>query len=164
MWDQETPLLFLKSMPNGLEDENFKKLQLLLEADRYKNQIFSGVDLCGIYAPFCYGCDKNNKYPCAVSYVNYIKEQEAENKPIADNLNLNTESVPEENVEEQLPETDNSESVPEISEAEEKIEEEKIEEVGPEEENKPEEALNELPEEPQKTKIRIASARKKTIL
>ena len=75
MWDSSTPLEILKSMPKVLENEHLEKLELLLEADKYKNQLLSGTDLCGTYAPICEGCDKEKKYPCAVAYVNYLKEQ-----------------------------------------------------------------------------------------
>lgn len=73
MWDNVTPLKLLESMPKVLEDEHLEKLQMLLEADKYKNQLISGNDLCGTYAPFCFECDKGNKFPCAVAYVNFMK-------------------------------------------------------------------------------------------
>ena len=149
MWDNITPLKLLETMPENLEDEHLEKLQMLLEADKNKNQIFSGTDLCGAYAPFCEGCNKENKYPCAVAYLNYLKEQRESEIP-AEIQNDEAEPVTEEQspaidtVEEQQSATDNAEEQPQaIEEVKEVIEEVKTE------------------EEPQKTKIRIAIARKK---
>ena len=75
MWDSNSPLQLLNSMPEKLEEEHLNKLQLLFEADKYKNQLISGVDLCGSYAPFCAGCNKDVKYPCAAAYVNAMKAE-----------------------------------------------------------------------------------------
>ena len=74
MWDNNTPLQLLNSMPKVLKEEHLEKLQMLLEADKYKNQLVSGYELCGAYAPFCNGCDKGKKFPCATAYVNFMKE------------------------------------------------------------------------------------------
>ncbi|MDE5722494.1 MAG: hypothetical protein K2I30_07155 [Clostridia bacterium] len=62
-------------MPNKLNQENLEKIQLLIDADKYKNSIISGFDLCGIFAPFCRGCDKTSIYPCAVSYIRMLQSQ-----------------------------------------------------------------------------------------
>lgn len=77
MWDSNSPLQLLNSMPEKLEDEHLEKLQLLFEADKYKNQLINGVDLCGtgMYAPFCFECNKEGKYPCAVAYINSKKAE-----------------------------------------------------------------------------------------
>lgn len=77
MWDSNAPLQLLNSMPEKLEDEHLEKLQLLFEADKYKNQLINGADLCGtgMYAPFCFGCNKAGKYPCAVAYINLKKAE-----------------------------------------------------------------------------------------
>ena len=75
MWDNSTLLQLLNSMPKTLEKQHIEKLQMLIDADKYKNQLISGFDLCGQYAPFCYECDKNVNYPCAVAYVKYMKAQ-----------------------------------------------------------------------------------------
>ena len=61
-------------MPSRLGKEELEKLQAVLEADKYKNSLISGFDLCGMYAPFCRGCSKASIYPCAVAYVNMMKE------------------------------------------------------------------------------------------
>ena len=76
MWDSNAPLQLLKSMPEKLEDEHLEKLQLLFEADKYKEQLLNGVDSSGSYsfAPFCRNCNKQEKYPCAVAYVNAMNE------------------------------------------------------------------------------------------
>jgi len=73
MWDSNAPLQLLKSMPEKLSKENLEKLQLVLEADKYKNSLVSCFDLCGMYAPFCKGCKKTSIYPCAISYVNMMR-------------------------------------------------------------------------------------------
>ena len=182
MWDKDTPLLLLNTMPKLLEDEHLNKLQLLLEADRYKNQIISGVDLCGIYAPFCYGCNKDSKYSCAVAYVNYLKEQGTDIQIAADASEENASDENKENVTEgdvapapvidnaeQSLTIDNVESAPVIDDAEPapvvEESEEPIEEVESEEEpNATDEGTDTSEEEPNKTKIRIAIARKKTLL
>lgn len=132
MWDNSTPLQLLGTMPKVLEEEHLEKLQKLLEADKYKNQLISGAELCGEYAPFCDGCDKEIKYPCAVAYVNYLKEQGMD-------LEIATENIDDEN----------SDSAKEENAVE---------------ESKVSEEASKTEEKEQKTKIRIAIARKKTIL
>ena len=174
MWDKETPLQLLNTMPKVLEEEDLKRLQLLLEADRYKNQIVSGVDLCGIYAPFCYKCKKDNNNSCAVAYINYLNEQGTDiqiatavpNKA-AENITTETETTAEDDAG-QAPEIDNAEPSP-SPEVDNEVEQapviEEIEAVA--DETEPEGAVSDevvLEEEPPKTKIRIAIARKKTLL
>lgn len=75
MWDNNAPLQLLKTMPKRLNQENLEKIQLLIDADKYKNSIISGFDLCGIFAPFCRGCDKTSIYPCAVSYIRMLQSE-----------------------------------------------------------------------------------------
>ena len=170
MWDNNTPLQLLQTMPNVLEEEHLKKLQMLLEADKSKNQLLSGTDLCGTYAPFCEDCNKETEYPCAVAYVHYLKaqgmdieiaaESAQEDEPVADSVEEVAEVtevvedldevLAEESVEEQTAESPAEtaeEQVPEAAEEDETV----VEEVKPE-------------EKPEKTRIRIAIARKKTIL
>lgn len=177
MWDKDTPLQLLSTMPNILENEHLEKLQMLLEADKYKNQLVSGLDLCGTYAPFCGGCNKENKYPCAIAYINYLRAQgmdiqidagstneqpeispEAENISETENISVESESLPEADdtveVSENSPE---DESLPEESENAPEGSQEAVEEV------KPDEEPNNTEEQPKKIKIRIAMARKKTI-
>ena len=166
MWDNNTPLQLLQTMPKILEEEHLAKLQMLLEADKYKNQLLSGTDLCGTYAPFCEDCNKETKYPCAVAYVNYLKAQGtdieiatdpaqeeetvAEVAEVVEEVEEVEEVVAEESIEDQTAEITEEiadEQVPETAEESETV----VEEVKPE-------------EKPEKTKIRIAIARKKTIL
>ena len=78
MWDNNAPLQLLKSMPKKLSKENLERIQLVIDADKYKNSLISGFDLCGIYAPFCRGCNKTSIYPCAVAYVNMMKSDGVE--------------------------------------------------------------------------------------
>ncbi len=73
MWDNQTPLQLLNTFPRVLETEHLEKLQRLIDADKYKNQLIGGYELCGSYAPFCDGCDKEQKYPCAVAYVKFMQ-------------------------------------------------------------------------------------------
>ena len=150
MWDNSTPLKLLQTMPKVLEDEHLEKLQMLLEADKYKNQLLSGSELCGTYAPFCDGCNKEFKYPCAVAYVNYLKEQGTDIDIAADSEEA-AETVAEEITEEK---TDDNEPVITEENSEEQEPAAVEETVAKTEEEKPVE----------KTKIRIAIARKKTIL
>ncbi len=75
MWDNNAPLQLLKTMPSKLNQENLEKIQLLIDADKYKNSIISGFDLCGIFAPFCRGCDRTSIYPCAVSYIRMLQSE-----------------------------------------------------------------------------------------
>ena len=75
MWDNNAPMQLLKTMPNRLNQENLEKIQLLIDADKYKNSIISGFDLCGIFAPFCRGCDRTSIYPCAVSYIRMLQSE-----------------------------------------------------------------------------------------
>ena len=144
MWDNNTPLQLLKSMPKVLEDEHLEKLQKLLEADKYKLQLLSDSDLCGNYAPFCDDCNKDIKYPCAVAYVHYLKTQGTDIEIAADLPAETSENSPEE-VFEEAPVTE--EKTVEVTEEK----EEKAEDDKPEEESG-------------KKRIRIAIARKKGIL
>lgn len=73
MWDNNAPLQLLNSMPKKLTKENLEKLQLVIDADKYKNSLVSGFDLCGMYAPFCRDCKKTSIYPCAIAYINMMK-------------------------------------------------------------------------------------------
>ena len=75
MWDSNAPLQLLKSMPEKLSKENLEKIQMVIDADKYKNRLISGFDLCGMYAPFCRGCKKTSIYPCALAYVNMKKAE-----------------------------------------------------------------------------------------
>ena len=158
MWDNVTPLKLLETMPENLEEDDLVKLQLLLEADRYKNQIIAGTDLCGTYAPICEGCNKEGKHPCAVAYLNYIKGQGA-NTEVGDTEQTVEESAEPsseiENIEEQPTASGNPEE--QLSTADE------VKEGVEDEESKPEENAGAPEQEPQKTRIRIAIARKKTI-
>ena len=162
MWDNIAPLKLLESMPENLEDDHLAKLQMLLEADRYKHQIINGFDLCGTYAPICDGCDKGVKYPCATAYLNYLKRQ-AEAKEVASEIPAEDSVNGEEEIAEPSPEVDNVDNEVEnvanireqplpVEEAEEEVDEVKVDEVPTEVE----------PEQP-KTRIRIAVARKRTI-
>lgn len=176
MWDNNTPLQLLQTMPKVLEEEHLKKLQMLLEADKYKNQLLSGADLCGTYAPFCEDCNKETKYPCAVAYVNYLKAQGTDIEIATDSAEESETAT--EPVQDEETVVDSVEAVAEDDEevaevvAEESVEEQPVESTGePAEEQTPETAETEAvleegkPEEkPEKTRIRIAIARKKTIL
>ena len=75
MWDNNTPLQLLKTMPKKLNQDNLAKIQLVIDADKYKNSLVSGFDLCGIYAPFCRGCDKTSIYPCAIAYIRMLQSE-----------------------------------------------------------------------------------------
>ena len=153
MWDNITPLKLLESMPETLEDEHLAKLQLLLEADRYKNQIVNGADLCGTYAPICDGCDKGAQYPCAAAYLNYLKSQAEANEVEADIPAEDLKNNAEEEIAEPLSKVDSIEEQPlPVEEAVEEVGEVKSDIVSDEPE----------PEQP-KTRIRIAIARKRTI-
>lgn len=75
MWDSNTPLQLLKTMPKKLNQDNLAKIQMVIDADKYKNSLVSGFDLCGIYAPFCRGCDKTSIYPCAIAYIRMLQAE-----------------------------------------------------------------------------------------
>lgn len=170
MWDNNTPLQLLQTMPKVLEEEHLKKLQMLLEADKSKNQLLSGTDLCGTYAPFCEDCNKETEYPCAVAYVNYLKAQGTDIEIATDAQEDETVADSVEEVEAVEEVAENAEEVGEVV-SEDVVEEqpaenpeETVEEQVPEtaEESEVEETTPE--EKPEKTRIRIAIARKKTIL
>ena len=121
MWDKETPLLVLKTMPNVLEEEHLKKLQLLLDTDRYKNQIVSGIDVCGIYAPFCLNCNKEIEFPCAKAYINYLKDQGMYIQIASDSVDEDIEEITDEKIEESLPEMPEvEEPLPEVENVQER--------------------------------------------
>ncbi len=75
MWDNNTPLQLIKTMPKKLNQDNLAKIQLVIDVDKYKNSLVSGFDLCGIYAPFCRGCDKTSIYPCAIAYIRMLQSE-----------------------------------------------------------------------------------------
>lgn len=146
MWDSNSPLQLLNSMPEKLEDEHLEKLQLLFEADKYKNQLINGVDLCGIYAPFCFGCNKEGKYPCAVAYVN-SKKEEGMNVEIA---------ASDEPLEESFEEQPSLSADPVEEKADDAITDEK-------DDNNRQAKRDENNREAEKQRIRIAIARKKIL-
>ncbi|MGN1060123.1 MAG: hypothetical protein ACI4QN_00170 [Candidatus Coproplasma sp.] len=75
MWDENSPLELLKEMPKVLTVDNLRRIQEVIDYDKYLNSLQLGGDLCGKYAPFCEICDKSIKYPCAVSYVKMMQEK-----------------------------------------------------------------------------------------
>lgn len=86
MWDSNAPFQLLQTMPKKLGKEHLEKLQLVLDADKYKNSLVSGFDLCGMYAPFCRECRKTSIYPCALAYINMLRSEgygiEIDAKPV----------------------------------------------------------------------------------
>ena len=74
-WNEQAPLELLKTMPSKLDKKNIEELQRIIDVDKF---VYSNVlhgDLCGIYAPFCDGCDKDLYCPCAQSYVKMMQSQ-----------------------------------------------------------------------------------------
>lgn len=169
MWDSNSPLQLLKTMPKKLSKENLEKLQLLIDADKYKNSLISGFDLCGMYAPFCRDCKKTSIYPCAIAYINMIRaggaDIEIDAKPVASaeqSVSVNKPEVQPELVEEVA--VDSETPVQEADyPVEEKVEEIAVaeEEVITEEPQPIEEVQPEVLAKPVKKKIRIAFARRK---
>lgn len=162
MWDNSTPLQLLNSMPRKLTKENLEKLQLVIDADKYKNSLLSGFDLCGMYAPFCRECKKTSIYPCAIAYINMMKlggmDIEIDAKPVEPSVRRDTE--PEETQEaedsvEEIAEDAREEELPEASVSESK------EAIVSDPEPVAVEKVDEKKENKVKTKIRIAIARKK---
>lgn len=145
MWDSNAPLQLLKSMPKKLGKEHLEKIQMVIDADKYKNSLISGFDLCGMYAPFCRDCKKTSIYPCALAYVNMKKNEgmdvEIDAKPLLKQEEERAEPVKTEVVEETAAAVVEEESEP-------------VEIAPPEEEIRKEERV-------EKRKIRIAVARKK---
>lgn len=170
MWDSNALLQLLKSMPKKLSKENLEKIQMLIDADKYKNSLLSGFDLCdmNMYAPFCRGCSKTSIYPCAIAYVNMMKadgmEIEIAAKPVtaAPQPSVEEPTKPEVKAEEPAKiEATTIAAVPEEPVAEEIAEPVKSEiAVAREPEQKPE-PLSEPEKTVVKRKIRIAVARKK---
>lgn len=77
MWDSNALFQLIKSMPKTLSKENIERIQMVIDADKYKNSLLSGFDLCDMYmyAPFCRGCRKTSIYPCAIAYVNMLRAE-----------------------------------------------------------------------------------------
>lgn len=142
MWDSNSPLQLLNTMPKKLTKENLQRLQLVIDADKYKNSLLSGFDLCGMYAPFCRGCKKTSIYPCAVAYINMLK---------AGGMDIEIDAKPVEAVEE-VQEEVAATAEPEVIVAAEVKPEPLPTEVKPAEVRA---------ESPVKRKIRIAVARRK---
>lgn len=99
MWDEYTPLQLLKTMPRKLNQDNLSKIQMVIDADKYKNSLVSGFDLCGIYAPFCRGCDKTSIYPCAIAYIRMMQSEgmniEIDASPVLNGTSKNHIGKPE---------------------------------------------------------------------
>jgi len=79
MWNENAPLELLAAKSKDLTEENLSEIQNIIDWDKYINSSILHMDLCGSYAPFCDGCDKSAKYPCAMSY---IKMKQAEGMDI----------------------------------------------------------------------------------
>jgi hypothetical protein len=75
MWNENAPLELLKELPTVLNDANLARIQSVIDYDKFINSLEYGYDLCGSYAPFCEGCDKTQKSPCAVSYIKMKQAQ-----------------------------------------------------------------------------------------
>ena len=158
MWDSNSPLKLLNTMPRKLTKENLEKLQLVIDADKYKNSLISGFDLCGMYAPFCRDCKKTSIYPCAIAYINLMK---------ASGMDIEIDAQPVEpsephSFEVKEPVEEEPEVVEEVSvEAEEEVAVSEPEE--PVEVEEPVVAPKEevVQEKPVKRRIRIAIARRK---
>ena len=149
MWDNKAPLKLLKSMPKKLSKENLEKIQLVIDADKYKNSLVSGFDLCGMYAPFCRDCKKTSIYPCAVAYINMMK---------SDGMEVEIDAKP---LEEVVSETAVTTEIPKPVEEEKVAEEKPVELVEEEPVKEPEEKPQPTVHSPVKNRIRIAVARKK---
>lgn len=157
MWDSKAPLQLLQEMPKKLSMENLEKIQQVIDADKYKNSLISGFDLCGMYAPFCRDCRKTSIYPCALSYIKMLQD---------DGMDVTIDARPVENKKEQpvVKAVKAEKAEPPVeSEAADVAESEAAitSVVEPEEiaEQAPAEAAPAQPRE--KRKIRIAVARKK---
>lgn len=180
MWDSNSPLQLLNTMPRKLSKENLEKLQLVIDADKYKNSLISGFDLCGMYAPFCRDCKKTSIYPCAIAYINMMKaggaDIEIDAKPVAPAETVNVSPVeviepaqPVVKVEFAKPVAEVApapvEEIPVAEEtavtAEEVIAPVKEETATVDEPQPVEEEVPEAPSAPAKKKIRIAFARRK---
>lgn len=181
MWDSNALFQLIKSMPKTLSKENIERIQMVIDADKYKNSLLSGFDLCDMYmyAPFCRGCRKTSIYPCAIAYINMLRAEgidvELGARPVyAAEGNVFT---PKPAVEEQpVPEVKTEEQYEEIAAAA-PVHEEPVENITVEEQPAVQEAVEveEPATEPvkevktvytpipnsDKRKIRIAVARKK---
>lgn len=163
MWDSNSPLQLLNTMPKKLSKENLEKLQLVIEADKYKNSLINGFDLCGMYAPFCRDCKKTSIYPCAIAYINMMKaggaDIEIDAKPVVSDVQSanagELEAVQPEPLRE-VPVVSEGPALEAVHPAE-----ERIEEIAVAEEVRVEEVKPEVPAEHVKKKIRIAFARRK---
>jgi hypothetical protein len=75
MWNNEENLRVLDKMPANVNDEHLATMQKVFDIDKFKSSVEQNCDLCGSYAPFCNGCDKNGDYPCAEAYVKMKNEE-----------------------------------------------------------------------------------------
>lgn len=75
MWNENAPLALLKELPAELNQANLARIQQVIDYDKFINSSECGYDLCGSYAPFCQGCDKEVQHPCAVAYVKMMQAQ-----------------------------------------------------------------------------------------
>lgn len=69
MWDKNAPLELLADAEINAEPENLRKIQQIIDMDKYNNSVRLNCDLCGGYASFCDICDKTGDYPCAYSFI-----------------------------------------------------------------------------------------------
>ena len=94
MWNENSALELLKSMPEKLSQEDLALLQGVLDADKYVISAANGRDMCGEFAPFCKICNKEGSTPCATAYVN-MKRGEGLNYKFASECD--DETIEEEN-------------------------------------------------------------------
>ncbi len=96
MWNENAPLELLKELPAVLNEANLARLQQVIDYDKFINSAECGYDLCGQYAPFCEGCDKDIPFPCATAYVKMMQANGMEIKIQSDIEDVLSENVCEE--------------------------------------------------------------------
>ncbi|MCD8201377.1 MAG: hypothetical protein LUD47_04865 [Clostridia bacterium] len=75
MWNESIVLNLLNDLPKVINEANMERIQGLIDYDKFITCYDLGHDLCGKYAPFCEGCDKNHIYPCAYAYLKMIQKE-----------------------------------------------------------------------------------------
>lgn len=68
-WNNNMPLKLLEDVPASFVSSDLKRIQAIIDKDKYACSTMLGRDLCGQYAPFCDLCDRSMPNPCAVAFV-----------------------------------------------------------------------------------------------
>lgn len=96
-WNSNAPMELLAQMPARLSKSNLEAIQAVIDNDKHICGTIIGRDLCGNYAPFCSLCDKSINLPCAVAYIRMRQAEgiQLEIAPASDEYEPESEPIPD---------------------------------------------------------------------